>query len=209
MLAGGRSQRMGQNKAWLPLGGRPVLGRVVQAGLDAETEVVVVGSPGVALPELAPTVVRVDDPAERSFEGPLSGLVEGLGEARRRGLEVVAVTSCDNPWLSAAHLRFVLEALRVEPTTRAVVPFSREEGREILHPLSGALRTTDALVTARALLGSGQRAARALVQALGARRIDAATLPDARVLHGCNTPEQWSRAARAWQAEHLADPAVE
>ncbi|MCH9686906.1 MAG: NTP transferase domain-containing protein, partial [Deltaproteobacteria bacterium] len=58
---------MGQDKAWLRIGEQTALERVVQAGLDAQVDaVVVVGAPTRPLPPLPEGVVRVDDPADRA-----------------------------------------------------------------------------------------------------------------------------------------------
>lgn len=196
VLAGGRSQRMGRDKAWLPVAGRPALLRVLAAARDAGIGAVVVGSPGQSLPALGPDVVRVDDPADRRHEGPLSGLAVGLQCLHERGIQRACLATCDALWLGAAHVRFVLEALVEDHGRDAVVPVSEPEGdgRRVLHPLCGAVRVAAAEPVARALVESGQRAARALMLELRAHPIAVDALPEPRVVEGCNTPEQWARA---------------
>lgn len=201
VLAGGRSERMGRDKAWLPVDGTPALARVLAAGRGAGVDAcVVVGSPGRPLPPLPPGVTRVDDPVDHVHEGPLSGLAVGLEHLAARGVALACVAPCDALWLGAAHVRFVLAQLRASPGHDMVVPQDdapRPDGTRGLHPLCAAVRVGPASRAARALLESGQRAARALVHALSARRLPVATLPEPRVVQACNTPEQWAEAVAA------------
>lgn len=211
VLAGGRSERMGRDKAWLPVGGRPALLRVIAAGRDAGVDrIVVVGSPGQSLPPLPPGVTRVDDPAERTHEGPLSGLAAGLEQLAAHGVALACLAACDAVWLSPAHVRFVLERLRASPEHDAVVPEDTPrpdapaapegpDGRRVLHPLCAAVRVAPACRAAGALLHTGQRAARALVLALSPLGLPVAALPEPRVVEACNTPEQWAAAVAALQ----------
>jgi molybdenum cofactor guanylyltransferase len=199
VLAGGRSQRMGRDKAWLPVNGQPALLRVLAAGRDAAVDaMVVVGSPGRSLPPLPPAVVRVDDPADRLHEGPLSGLAAGLEQLAAQGVALACLASCDALWLGPAHVGFVLERLRRHPEHAALVPESElDDGTGVLHPLCGAVRVAPACQAARTLLRAGQRAARALLLDLSAQRIAVSALPEPRVVDGCNTPEEWAAAVAA------------
>lgn len=210
VLAGGRSQRMGRDKAWLELRGRPLVVHVVQAGLDAGLEVVVIGSPQRALPSFPAPAVRVDDPAERAFDGPLRGFSVGLDHCASRGLELACTAACDSPWMNAAHLHFMIEQLVGNPDAAAVVPAQpgSSDGRARLHPLCAALRVSPAKAAVHRLLESGQRSARSLFETLDALRIDVDALPQPRVVQGCNTPEQWAQTLKTWPG-HDAVHAVE
>lgn len=203
---------MGRDKAWLEVDGQPALRRVVQAGLDGGAhEVVVVGSPEQSLPSLPAGVQRCDDPVEREHEGPLSGLAVGLRHLVEREVDVACLAPCDALWLDAAHVRFMLRTLGRDREFAALVPETGPlaDGTRVLHPLCGAVRVEVAWQTARALLQSGQRAARALLLGLNARRIAVATLPQPRVVEGCNTPEQWARAVAELRQRSDAPPPVE
>lgn len=201
VLAGGRSRRMGRSKAWLMVGGEPALLRVVRAGLSAGVSVVVVGTPGGELPALPDGAQRVDDPAERTFEGPLSGLAVGLEHLSARGTELASTAACDGVWMDASHVRFVLDALEVDARD-AVVPVSGpfEDGSSRLHPLCGAVRVSPARAKARALLDAGHRAVKDLFEGLRTRRIAVARLPEPRVVEGSNTPQQWEEAVARIEA---------
>lgn len=108
VLAGGRSARMGTAKADLPWQGSTLLGRTCEVVADAVTgPVVVVRSPGQALPPLPAGVLVVDD--AREGLGPLQGLASGLAAAAPRA-RTGFVCATDLPFLHAAFVRRVLAA---------------------------------------------------------------------------------------------------
>ena len=76
VLAGGRSSRMGRAKASLDWEGAPLLSRTVATLGAVADRVVVVRSPGQALPPLPVAVTVVED--ARPGRGPLEGLLAGL-----------------------------------------------------------------------------------------------------------------------------------
>ncbi len=204
VLAGGRSTRMGSDKAWRPVGGQPALLRVLAAGREAGVDAcVVVGSPGQPLPPLPAGVERVDDPSAHRHEGPLRGLGAGLESLAARGVALACLASCDLLWLGPAHVQHLLDLLRASPELDAVVPEGepRADGTRVLHPLCGAVRVAAAVEVARARLEAGQRAARALVLGLRSRGLGVATLPEPRVVLACNTPEQWAEVEAALRVE--------
>ena len=75
ILAGGRSSRFGRDKLAEPIGGRPLLGRVIDAVRPLGTEILVVAAPG-ATPAVPDDVRVVRDPV--AYEGPLVGARTGL-----------------------------------------------------------------------------------------------------------------------------------
>ena len=162
VLAGGRSTRMGRDKATLMFDGAPLLARVVAAVGAVVDEVVVVARPEQVLPELAPlragVAVRhaVDAADDR---GPVEGLRAGLASC---DASIVYATACDVPHLAPAFVAAVLAALRAAPDAAVAVPVV--EGR--LHPLAAAYRRAPTLVAARALLAAGSARMTALVESL-------------------------------------------
>src|SRR5688500_7809469 len=93
VLAGGRSIRMGRDKALLPVGGRALVTIAADALRDAgASEVLVIGGDAVALQDLGLTLVVDRWPGE----GPLAGLATALAAAHD---EVVAVLACDLPFV--------------------------------------------------------------------------------------------------------------
>ncbi|MBL9087124.1 MAG: NTP transferase domain-containing protein [Planctomycetia bacterium] len=162
VLAGGRSTRMGRDKASLAWGGSTFLARVVATVAAVVDEVVVVARPGQALPEVGPlragVAVRhaVDAADDR---GPVEGLRAGLASC---DASVVYATGCDVPRLAPAFVAAVIAALRAAPDAAVAVP--EVAGR--LHPLAAAYRRAPTLVAARALLAAGSARMTALVEGL-------------------------------------------
>ena len=104
VLAGGRSSRMGVDKAGLPLGGKSMLGHV----LDAATET-----------GLSVRLIR-NDLVPRC--GPIGGIYTGLAQA---GAGAVLFLSCDMPFVTA---RFLRELLAYHQRTGRAV-FATANGR--------------------------------------------------------------------------------
>lgn len=195
ILAGGRSQRMGRPKAWLDLDGAPMLVRVCDTVAAAVASVVVVGTSGDALPELPAGIVRVDDPQARRHGGPLAGVVTGLEAIEREGPAAVYVGAVDAAWLTTRHVQWMLDALLAAPDCDAIVPETiASDATRVVCATSGALRSTAALAVARARITAGRGALRGLYDALGARRVDVADLPDPQVVRPCNTLDDWRAA---------------
>ena len=182
VLAGGRSSRMGQDKAAIVLDGRTLLQRACDVLAEAADEIVVVGAPGRALPEVvsALDVRRVDDAIEG--EGPLFGIAAGLQAARG---EVAVVVGCDMPYLEPALLRLLAE--RALAGARLVVPL--HEGRP--ESLCAAWRV-NALPVVRAHLAAGDRAVMSVAKDLRAVRLEPEAYreadPDGRSFVNINTP---------------------
>ena len=101
VLCGGRSTRMGRDKASLPFGDELLLPRVVRLVREVASEVLLVAREGQALPG---GLEAVRDPAEGL--GPLAGIAAGL-EAMAG--ERAFVAACDMPLLRPALARRLLE----------------------------------------------------------------------------------------------------
>lgn len=104
ILAGGRSTRMGVDKAALELAGRPLLQHVIEIVSGLAAEVIVVTRPRQQLPAL-PDAVRVVEDAIPD-KGPLAGLLTGLEAASAFPALAVA---CDMPLLKPALLHRLVE----------------------------------------------------------------------------------------------------
>ena len=162
LLAGGRSQRMGRDKASLPWHGSTLARRA--AGLlarVAEPPVIVVCAPDQELPALPDWVQVARDPEPAL--GPLAGLAVGLAAAGPRA-EVAAVCAVDAPLAHPAVLTALVGALGASP---AVVPVS--DGRP--QPLFAVYRTELAFLAA-ALVADGERRASQLGERAGARSVE-------------------------------------
>lgn len=185
VLAGGRSTRMGRDKATLELCGVPLLHRVLCALEGVVDERVVAARRGQALPALAPGVTRVDDEVEDL--GPLGGLAPGLGGIRA---PVALVVACDAPLLEPALVERLFRSLGA-----ADVAVAQAGGR--LHPLLAVYRRALAPLVAD-LLAQGLRRPVDLYE-----RVHTVVVPEAELrqadpalasLHNLNTPADLVRA---------------
>ena len=127
MLAGGRSWRMGSDKARLVFPGKEAMaihvGRVVQ---EVCSRVVLVRHRS---DEVSWPFEVINDPAG-SPRHPLFGVAVALQRARTK---LALVTTCDVPWLTAGALRALID----EATDGGAVAF---DGRRV-HPLVAVLPT--------------------------------------------------------------------
>lgn len=154
VLAGGRSARMGRDKALLDAGGQPLVVALARRLAELGGEVLVASGDGGRLAGLG-----LDEVADVvAGAGPLGGIVAGL---ERASTTLAAVVAVDMPEASPAVLRLLAAAHRGEP---AVVP--AVAGR--LQPLH-AVWATAAAGDLRRLLADGQRSVTAAARLLGAR----------------------------------------
>ncbi len=202
VLAGGRSRRMGTDKALLPRGGTTLLGHVLDvlaAAVDGPLLVVGAADADRALPP-GPWLSRcrvLHDPV--ADLGPVQGIATGLGAAAEAGAATAFVAAVDLPHLHAAFVRAVLAHRTGE--VEIALPVLDGHRQPLLAAWATALgdRATE-------LLARGERRLGALVAASRVRELDAAALladpalaardPDLRAARGVNTPEEWERATR-------------
>ncbi len=145
ILAGGKSQRMGQNKAMMPFQGEALVRRVLDrlAGLAAEVIAVAPGSQ-----EYLSLNIRVVSDLLPG-RGSLGGLYTALFAASH---PAVAAVACDMPFANAdllAHQRDILFSDNVD----VVVP-SSEKGLEPLHAI---YRRETCLPVVREALEAGEQ----------------------------------------------------
>ena len=102
IMAGGKSRRMGRDKAWLDLGdGRPIVRRAIDVLGEVADEVIVVAN-DERFQRLGVRVV----PDRWPDGGVLGGIATGVGAATH---ERVLVAGCDMPFLDAAVFRLLVE----------------------------------------------------------------------------------------------------
>lgn len=121
ILAGGRSTRMGRDKAMLEIGGVAMIERAMDLVRRAGIEPVVVGSFGENPRSLSARVISDDWPGA----GPLGGISTALRETRAAWNLVIA---CDMPYLTAEWLKFLM-GRAFASSADAVVPMN-ENGAE-------------------------------------------------------------------------------
>ena len=207
LLAGGRSQRMGRDKAWVEMAGRPLVRWVLDAlQMATESQVIVAreGGRAVARLEALGLPVVVDHFEAR---GPLTGIHAGL---KASGTDLNVVVACDLPLVSA-HLLAYLAG--VVGSWHAAVPYvgegeppdapgtvrgqtARDAG---LQPLLAAYRRA-CIAPLERLIASGPVPTTALISVIRARIIhpDAwrTVDPDGRSFFNVNTHEDLITAAQ-------------
>lgn len=186
VLAGGRSRRMGTDKAALDWDGEPLLARVVRiVGERCRPVYVVAPQESAAYRGLfgtgGPEATWVTD--EEPGAGPLAGLAAGLAAAREGGSSWAFVCATDMPLISGELIEELLRG--VTPSKQAVI--ARDSQRE--HPMAGLYRTDAAPVIA-GLSASGERRMLAVLDALTTHRV-AVSEPD--WLTNVNAPEDLHR----------------
>jgi molybdenum cofactor guanylyltransferase len=117
VLAGGKSRRMGMDKAFIPLGGRTLIKRVtdVLAGIFSEVVIVACADLKQQPPSLSPRCEDLEDPYadlphrilkdQISGLGPMGGIETALKSLSGKGLFVVAA---DMPFLNPEVIQSML-----------------------------------------------------------------------------------------------------
>ncbi len=176
ILAGGKGERMGCDKALLSFQCRPLVERTVETLRGLFDEILVVGrDPGSFAPLGADAVLPDDSPGA----GPLGGIATGLAHMKYdRGFFV----ACDMPLVDAQVVAALLEEARAADTD-AVVPV-HDGGPEPLH----AVYAKTCLPAAERQIASGDLRVRALFEKLRTQFWDAdAAGVDARCFANANT----------------------
>jgi molybdopterin-guanine dinucleotide biosynthesis protein A len=163
VLAGGAGRRLGgPGKPAVPVGGRPMLDRVLAAVADAQPRIVV--GPPAGLPP-GTTTTREQPPGG----GPVAATAAGLARVPD-GVPVVALLAADLPLLTADAVAALRTALSTGPSIADGALFVDAGGRrQLLCGVwrAGALRhALDALADARRGGGLGGAAMGALVERL-------------------------------------------
>jgi len=162
VLAGGGSRRVGvADKAFMLLGGKPLIKYVVERALEVVGEVRVVieksGSPAEyrrLLPE--EVQVRCD---EVSGKGPIAGFVSGM-----KGLdaEYVTVLACDAPFVNPAVLKYLFKRAEEGGGDLAIPQWPNG----YIEPLQAVYRTASTLRAANDALAKDEHRIMALIQRL-------------------------------------------
>jgi molybdopterin-guanine dinucleotide biosynthesis protein A len=186
ILAGGKSRRMGRDKAWLDLGdGVPLVRRVAEVLATIGDELVVVAGDDRFKTLGLPVV------ADRFGEkGAFGGITTAV--AATRG-DLVCVAACDMPWPSAPVYALLL---RLADGYDVVIPRIGEE----LETMHAVYRRSCLPAMERALARGDMRVISFFpdvrVREVGAAEIRAVD-PELRAFENLNTPEDLERAKRA------------
>jgi molybdenum cofactor guanylyltransferase len=180
VLAGGKSTRMGTDKAFVDYGGRTLLARALDLARSATSDVRIVGNEE-KFAAFAPVVEDVIRDC-----GPLGGIHAAL---RVSPTELNLVLAVDVPFVSSAFLEYLIKQARGAPEAAVVVPRGDEEWQ----PLCAIYRPEFAGVAELALRAGRYKITR-LFDEVRTRVIDREELEDAgfslALFRNLNTPEE-------------------
>jgi molybdopterin-guanine dinucleotide biosynthesis protein A len=190
VLAGGSSTRMGRDKAFLELDGRPLIEIVVERMASVCAEVLIVA--GDTRPYAGLGVPVVED--RFRGVGVLGGLHAGLEAAAH---ELTLAVGCDMPFLS-------LDLLRVFVDWAEGFDVVLLRQGEQVEPLHGAYRRT-CLPAMEAAIRARRRRIISFFPCVRVRYVTPDDVipfdPDLRSFRNVNTPQEWEAVQVEWAQE--------
>jgi molybdopterin-guanine dinucleotide biosynthesis protein A len=160
VLAGGQSSRMGAEKAFVSLCGRPLIAHVLERFRPQVAEVYLNAREGADRFRALGCAIVVDPPG-RQGAGPLAGVCAALRTAAAHGFAWLATAPCDTPFLPMD----VVAKLRAEIAAGA--PAAVAVSSRGLEPMF-ALWPTDAVERVETALAAGRASPRSLFAEIGA-----------------------------------------
>src|SRR4051812_7130721 len=174
VLTGGRSRRMGADKAFLAVDGKPMVLRVVGALRAAgAADVHAIGGDRDTLAALGLTA----HPDPRQGEGPLAGLLTALAVGQR---DIAGGLATDLAWIDAATVTSLVAALSADTGAAAAVARA-----DRLEPLCAAWRVSRSGDALHAIYDAGERAVH---RALGGLPVVTVDVAAAAAVVNANTP---------------------
>ncbi len=184
ILAGGQSERMGQDKSLLELDGVSLLRRTWDVVHPLTMEIWLVTPRRDLYQSLLPTNVQWVD--ESAPAGPLLGFGHALESASLTSADWILLLACDLPNLQTEPLRRWSQQLAQLPEAAIAYVPKTHQGWE---PLCGFYRGT-CLSSLQAYLTTGQRSFQAW---LNQSTVVPITDVPVGLLANCNTREDWQR----------------
>ncbi|MBI5878638.1 MAG: molybdenum cofactor guanylyltransferase [Chloroflexi bacterium] len=197
ILAGGRSRRMGRDKALMELGGRALIGRVIDMLQTICADIVLVTNSPEAYRAFGLAMI----PDALPNAGSLGGLYSGLVAIRT---ELAIAVACDMPFLNGRLLEHLVsladgyDAVVPDLSTGAVLEAASQTAKQIdLHPLHAVYRRTCIEPMAAQVQSGDLRLIgyfdRVRVRAV--RRDEVVPYdPALRSFINVNTPDEWAQA---------------
>jgi molybdopterin-guanine dinucleotide biosynthesis protein A len=180
ILAGGKSTRMGADKAFVDYEGRTLLARALDLARSVTPEVRIVGSHE----KFAPFAPVVEDIFRDC--GPLGGIHAAL---RASSTELNLMLAVDTPFVSWAFVQYLITQARCTPEAVAVVPRDGDGWQ----PLCGVYRREFA-EAAESALSSGRNRIGGLFDTVRTRAIEPEELESAgfsrAIFRNLNTPAE-------------------
>jgi len=177
VLVGGRSSRMGRDKARLVVAGQLLVERVARSVSAVSEETFLVGPSHLYRDLQWPCL---DD--ERPSLGPLSGIETALASAKG---DLNLILACDMPDVTPTLLNELIAEAHASRSSCVVC----RDAAGIVQPLCGVW-TAGSLPAVRRALGLGRLSVQKLITEIAAVSIDSI-----EILSNVNTPAEWD----AWQ----------
>ena len=176
ILAGGKSQRFGSNKALAPWFACRVIDAVVQAAKEVCQEVIIIAKDAGPYSSLGLPVY----PDIVSGEGPMAGLQSALYHAKA---ERVLLLGCDMPLLNPELLKWMWEI----PTLAPIVIPGTPQGLEPLH----AIYHKSLFYLVNHQISAGRLSLQSFIRGLPHLTVDIRKrYPSTKYLSSANTPEE-------------------
>jgi molybdenum cofactor guanylyltransferase len=192
ILAGGKSTRMGQDKAFLSLGGKTLLERAMDAAREVTPEVWIVGD----IAKFIPFGNVVEDRYRE--RGPLAGIHTALACTTKDFNLVLAV---DTPFVQGGLLAHLV-TIAFETGATVTLPRALDGWQPLCAVYRRAFREV-----AEAALRQGQNKIDPLFAQVKTRAVDQLELErlgfSGDMFCNLNTPEEWERAASEMGGRHL------
>ncbi len=183
ILAGGKSSRMGQNKALMTLGGKRLVDRVLEVMRAVFDTLLLVTNTPTVYADLGVRMV----PDVWAEAGALGGIYSALQQAATPSCLVVA---CDMPFLQAALLRYLVAQRR---DYDVVVPDVHDE-LQTLH----AVYSQDCVAPIERCLAAQRLRVISFFPEVRVRTVTTSEVlphdPQLLAFHNVNTPEDWRTA---------------
>ena len=185
ILVGGKSSRMGEDKAWLRFGDHTSVELIAAALRRVTQAVTTVGWPDQKL-EALPNI-----PDLRTSWGPLAGIEAALRHAESEHCLIVA---CDFPFVTESLFECLLSFI---DDSDAVIPRQDDDRPQ---PLCAAYRVETCLPAAEAAIAADAHSPRAMLDRVRTRYISFRELSHLKgsnnFFFNVNTPESYERAQR-------------
>ena len=179
ILAGGKSSRMGTDKALININGVPLLTRICNAALSCNSPVYIVTPWPEKYQDILPKNCIII-PESHHNNGPLWGFYYGLKSIPSS--EWVLLLACDLPHLNSTVLQsWILQLNHVDQGAIALLP-SHSKG---WHPLCGFYRY-NCFSLLEKFIKNGDKSFQKWLQKYHVQELQ---VHDQKVLFNCNTPE--------------------
>jgi molybdenum cofactor guanylyltransferase len=179
ILAGGKSSRMGEDKALIPIQGVPMLQRVYQAAASVADGVYVVTSWPERYQHLLPNSCNFIQEMPFSQEGPLVGFAQALGQIQA---DWVLLLACDLPRLRVEVLQEWVAGLDEVDYEALACLAQHSKGWE---PLCGFYRRR----CLPELIEYINQGGRSFQSWLKQQRVEVLALSEPQMLFNCNTKQ--------------------